>query len=346
MPNHFLAAGVYGCVYYPGYSCKGVSMKKKKWVSKLTYSNERTNAEIELGSILKKIPNYQDHFIVVEKSCNIPYKSLASMKEGCDLVKKNRAYTLLYSTYVSSVEFYDYLQKNTMFVRIPRYFFQLCESIQLLVEQQMVHHDLHFSNVLYVKETSKLLIIDFGLSINVSRFHDLTYLKDIFSRYMPEWNWYSLEIHLLCYLIQHGSLTSHVIQHTIDYYLEKHVVYLQFPLLRKQFKKDAEEFFLPMVQWTRQETIDYLLGFWNTWDFYEVALRFLYLYSENKIRYPAYLEHLLSMLYANPEKRPNVLQIRNAQKKVIDSFDLSHSNVSYSLNTKKVLPLSVGIPDK
>ncbi len=346
LPNHFLAAGVYGCVYYPGYTCKGVSMKKKKWVSKLTYPNERTNAEIELGAILKKIPNYQDHFIVVEKSCNIPYKSMTRMKEGCDLAKKNRAYSLLYSTYVSSVEFYDYLQQNTLFIRIPRYFFQLCESIQLLLDQRIVHHDLHFSNILYAKETSKLLIIDFGLSIDVSRFHESSYLKDIFSRYMPEWNWYSLEIHMLTYLIQHGSLTTQIVEHTLHMYLEKHVVYQQFPLIRSQFKKDADDFFLPMVHWTREETIEYLLGFWHTWDFYEVALRFLYLYSENKVHYPAYLDHLLSLLYANPEKRPNVLEIRNAQKKVIRSFDLTQSKQSYVLSHKNALPLSVGIPEK
>ena len=343
MPNHFLAAGVYGCVYYPGYSCKGVSLKKKKNVSKLTYPNEKTNAEIELGAILRTLPNYQDHFIVVENSCNIPYKSLSSMKEGCDLVKKNRAYVLLYSNYVPSVEFYDYLQKNVLFVRVPRYFFQLCESIQLLVEQQIVHHDLHFSNVLYAKETSKLLIIDFGLSMNVKRFQDKMYLKDVFSRFMPEWNWYALEIHILTYLIHHGSLTEHTVQHSIHHYLEKHIVYNRYPLVRAQFKQEAEDFFLPMVYWGREETIEYLLGFWNTWDFYEVALRFLYLYSENNVHYPAYLDHLLSLVYANPEKRPNVLQIRNAKKKVIDSFDLSQSNRSYVLSANSALSLSSGV---
>jgi hypothetical protein len=159
---------------------------------------------------------------------------------------------------------------------------------------------------------------------------------------MPEWNWYALEIHMLTYLIHHGPLTEQVVHHTINAYLEKHVVYNAFPLVRAQFKKEAEELFLSMIHWTREECIEQLLTFWNTWDHYEIALRFLYLYAENKIQYPAYLNHLLSMIYANPEKRPNVLQLRNAQEKVIQSFDLSVSRSSYESSDKSLLMLSVG----
>lgn len=344
MPNHFLAAGVYGCVYYPGYTCKGNPMKKKKWVSKLTYQNEKTRAEIEIGRILKKVPHYSDHFIVVENSCLIPYKSLTEMKEGCELIKKDHSYSLLYSQFVSSMEFYEYLQKNTRFIRVIRAFFQLCNSIEILLDQHIVHHDLHFSNILYSKENSDLLIIDFGLSMNSDLFDKKEYLKEIFSRYMPEWNWYALEIHFLTYLIHNGPLNEKVIYHTVNTYLEKHVVYNSFPAVRAQFKKEAEDYFLSMIYWTREECIEHLLTFWNTWDYYEVALRFLYLYAKNKVKvnYPAYLDHLLSMIHANPEKRPNVLQNRISQKKVIESFDLSISSFSYSSDKESLLILSTG----
>jgi serine/threonine protein kinase len=342
MPNHFLAAGVYGCVYYPGYNCKGKPMKKKKWVSKLTYQNEKTTAEIEIGHLLKKIPNYQEHFIVAENSCIIPYKSLSEMKEGCDLIKKGQSYTLLYSRYAKSMELHDYLQNKRHFVRIPRFFFQLCDSIQLMIEQHVVHHDLHFSNILYAKDTSNLLIIDFGLAIHADRFHQTDYLKEVFTRFMPEWNWYALEIHMLTYLIHHGPLNEQVIHHTIHAYLDKHMVFNTYPLVRSQYKKDATEYYLQMIYWTREECIEHLLAFWKTWDYYEIALRFLFMYAENKVNFPAYLEHLLTMIYANPEKRPNVLQLRNAREKVIQTFDLSESRSSYVSTEKSLLILSVG----
>jgi serine/threonine protein kinase len=330
MPNHFLAAGVYGCVYYPGYSCKGNPMKKKKWVSKLTYRNEKTTAEIEIGERLKKVPHYEDHFVLVERACPIPYKSLTSMKEGCDLIKKEKPYVLLYSRYVPSMELYQYLQKNTLVVRAIRCFFQVCDSIEILVSQKIVHHDLHFANQLYSTETSKLLVIDFGLAMNAERFDNHDYLKEVFSRYMPEWNWYALEIHMLCYLLHHGPLTEKVVYHAIDKYLEKHVVFKLFPLVRNQFRKDAEQVYLSMIEWTREECIEQLLQYWNTWDYYETALRFLYLYSENQMTYPAYLDHLLSMIHADPEKRPNVLEIRKTNKKVIQAFNMANVHSSYS----------------
>jgi len=342
MPNHFLAAGVYGCVYYPGYTCKGIPMKKKKWVSKLTYQNEKTSAEIEIGGLLKQIPDYHAHFIVAENSCVIPYKSLTQMKEGCDLIKKGESYALIYSRFATSMELYEYLQKNNRFIRIPRFFFQLCDSIELMLEKNIIHHDMHFSNILYSKDTSNLLVIDFGLAINATRFHDHTYLKEVFFRYMPEWNWYALEIHALTYLVHHGPLTEQVVQHMIHTYLEKHLVYNAYPLVRAKYKKEAEDFFLSMIHWTREECIEYLLTFWKTWDYYETALRFLYLYSENKINYPAYVEHLVTMVYANPEKRPNVLELRNAQKRVIQSFDLSESRTSYQPTDQSLVMLSFG----
>jgi serine/threonine protein kinase len=329
MPNHFLAAGVYGCVYYPGYTCKGSPMKKKSWVSKLTYSNERTQAEIEIGKILQKVPRYQEHFVVVDRACPIASTSLTQMKEGCDLIKKNKSYVLLYSLYIPSMELYDYLQSNTLVIRVIRCFFKICESIEVLVEQRIVHHDLHFSNMLR-SSASQILLIDFGLSMVVDHFGKSKYLEEVFSRYMPEWNWYTLEIHLLTYLIHHGPLTEHSVKNTIDDYLEKHSVFTLFPWIRTQFRKDAIDYFLSMVEWSREECIEHLLTFWDTWDYYETALRFLYLYAEQKMDYPTYLEHLVSMIHANPEKRPNVLELRNRQKKVIQSFDLDQSHSAYS----------------
>ena len=180
MPNHFLAAGVYGCVYYPGYTCKGVSMKKKKFVSKLTVLNEISQTEIDAGAILKKYPHYEDHFILVERQCPIPYTALTEMKEGCDMVKKKKPFVLLYSRYIPSKELYDFLKENTLFIRMFRCFYQVCEKISILIDSRIVHHDLHFGNILYGTETAKLYVIDFGLSILVDKLQSPEYLKYLY----------------------------------------------------------------------------------------------------------------------------------------------------------------------
>ena len=334
MPNHFLAAGVYGCVYYPGYSCQGKSMKKnKKWVSKLTDQTDKTDTEIEIGKRLKKVPGMEDHFILVHRDCSIPYKSLDQMKEGCDLVKKNRRYVLLYSHYVPSIEFYKYLQNNSLFVRVFRCYYQLYEKIALLVKNRIVHHDLHFANILYSTENAKLYIIDFGLSVMADQFHDKRYLSSVFSRYLPEWTWYTPEIHLLSYIMQYGHLSEKAVRQTMDAYLEKHEVFLLSPELRTTFKQDALDYFLPLVDWNTEDCIQHLLSFWNTWDYYELSLRFLHLYLENKAHYPAFYENLVNMTQANPEKRPAVLPIY----KTIQLFDVTNSLTKYSTVNLAVL---------
>jgi len=329
MPNHFLAAGVYGCIYYPGYTCKGIEMKRKKFVSKLTLLNEISQTEIDVGLILKKSPHYEDNFVLVERQCPIQYKSLSEMKEGCEMIEKKKKFVLLYSRYIPSKELYDYLKENTLFVRMFRCFYQLCEKVATLIQYRIVHHDLHFGNVLYGTDTASLYIIDFGLSILVDKLNSSTYLKHVFSRYMPDWIWYPLEVHFLCYLIQNGELTEHVVQNTIDTYLKEHRVFSLFKDYRKEYKRKALEYFLPLVERSREECIDEFLLFWNTWDYFDISLRFLNMYGQNNIHYPEYLDTLFRMVHPNPEKRPNVLQLRSQNQKAIQSFDLSSSKSTY-----------------
>lgn len=329
MPNHFLAAGVYGCVYYPGYTCKGVAMKKKKFVSKLTILNETSQTEIDVGQVLKQSPRYEDEFVLVERQCPIQQKSLSEMKEGCEMAEKKKQFVLLYSRYIPSKELYDYLKENTLFVRMFRCFYQICEKISILIQYRIVHHDLHLGNILYGTESSKLYIIDFGLSILVDKLNTSKYLKYTFSRYMPTWYWYPLDIHFLCYLIQHGELTEQVVMSTIDTYLKDHQVFSLFKDYRKLYKMKSLEYFLPFVKLTQEECVDYLLQFWNTWDHFDISLRFLNMYAKNNINYPEYLNTLFHMVQPNPEKRPTVLQLRNQNKKAIQSFDVTSSKSTY-----------------
>lgn len=329
MPNHFLASGVYGCVYYPGYTCKGVPMKRKKYVSKLTLLNDISQTEIDIGNILKKSSHYEDNFVLVERQCPIQYKSLTEMKEGCDMAEKKKSFVLLYSRFIPSKELFEYLKDNILFVRMFRCFYQLCEKVSILIQHRIVHHDLHFGNILYGTETANLYVIDFGLSIIVDKLNTSEYLKYIFSRYMPDWNWYPVDIHLICYLIQHGELSEYVIMNTIDTYLKDHRVFSLFKEYRKEYKRILMDYFLPWARRSREECLDHLLRFWNTWDYFDIGLRFLMMYSQNNIDYPKYLNTLFHMVHPNPEKRLNVLQLRVHNQKSIQSFDLSSSKSTY-----------------
>ncbi len=68
--SKLLAQGAYGCVYYPGYSCDGLS-QSKKYVSKLSIDNKDSKREYDIGKIIQTIPHYKKKFIVIERKCKI-----------------------------------------------------------------------------------------------------------------------------------------------------------------------------------------------------------------------------------------------------------------------------------
>ena len=68
-----IGSGTYGCVYFPGFNCKGKKqIKSNKLVSKITTDEIGVQSEYEIGQIIKKnIQNYDDFFLIVEKKCSI-----------------------------------------------------------------------------------------------------------------------------------------------------------------------------------------------------------------------------------------------------------------------------------
>ncbi len=310
MPSHFLAAGVYGCVYHPGYTCKGENMRRKQWVSKLTYLNDITRNEIEIGKQLKQV----EGFVTVEESCPIPYKSLTRMKEGCDLVKKGKKYVLLYSKYVASKEMSDVLSAHTSFSKLFRCFYQLVDLVSVLIDHRIVHHDLHMGNILYT-DTSKLMLIDFGLSIQVDR-TDPEYRREIFSSYMPQWFWYPVEFHVISFCFNHGPLTHDGLRQLLDKYLNNPLFESFVP--RHSYREKCMEVLEPLIG---TDPTEYLLTFWNTWDYYDIALRFLYLTQQKRV--PEFETILFSMIHPDPVQRPSSVELRSQIQYMIRAMDFS-----------------------
>jgi len=283
-------------------------MKRKQWVSKLTYDDAIANNEVEVGKRLKKAPGL---FITVTESCKIPVTSLTKMKE-CSMVKKNHTYRLLYSNYVPSKELADYL-KDASFSRIFRSYYQLCDLLSVLITYKVVHHDLHFGNILYTDQ-SKLVLIDFGLSMIVDDLADPAYLRQVFSSYMPRWVWYPIEIHILSYYVQYGAMRQEHLEHLLDQYTE--VLFEHFPSMKRGYRDKALDVFLPWL-----ETPLALCQYWHTWDYYNIALRFMYLNYKDGIK--EFDQILYDMVHPNPTKRPSSLEVRSRNQSMIRSFDLS-----------------------
>jgi serine/threonine protein kinase len=322
MPNNLLASGVYGCVFNPAYKCNGKPTNKKKLVSKLTKDDFTSRTEIDISRRIKNIPNYKNYFIVVESSCPIKRKNMkkSSMMPQCELMKKNTEvknnYVLLYANYIRSMELADYLEtKDSLSIYdIIKIFIDIRERIDMMVKSKIVHNDLHFGNILRSKETGNIYIIDFGLSICTENYYkdgelDYSYLNQVIFNYSPSWNWWTMEYHLLGYLIHNGDLSEKIIRDTVKEYLDNHRI---IPQISSEFGKEFErrliQYFLKYAKMGKEESIKELLSFSHTWDYYKIALHFLKVMQINHFNNDMLKMFLINLISPNPEKRPTMLE--------------------------------------
>ena len=94
--------------------------------------------------------------------------------------------------YIDSLYFYEYIDamgdnKKKIISCIFDTYSYLIESIEQLVEHDVVHHDLKLQNILMNLKTDTPIIIDFGLSIPMKRVEQDAFWATHFYKYAPEY---------------------------------------------------------------------------------------------------------------------------------------------------------------
>ena len=185
---------------------------------------------------------------------------------------------------------------------------RITDSIQLLIKYKIVHYDLKGNNILIEKRHQLPYIIDFGLSIDVSRLQEhpwsekqedhskTTIHSDIlyqtqsskifqynylwrqhFYVHAPDYFLWPIEVHLMTYLINESdTLTQDSLQKICYEYVSnnKAITYMS-----REFKKKMEEIsvatFSRFIDQPREQVLNELLKYWDKWDIYAVNIMFL-----------------------------------------------------------------------
>jgi hypothetical protein len=158
------------------------------------------------------------------------------------------------------------------------------------------------------------MLIDFGLSILVDRLEDPKYFNNTFASYMPQWFWYPVDIHVLSFCAKYGTLTYEGLHQLLDLCLNNPI--FDAYSLRHRYREQCLEVFLPLVGTDGKA----LISFWSTWDYYDIALRFLYLTQKKQI--PEFSPILFSMIHPDPSKRPSSVELRSKNQQMIHSMDM------------------------
>jgi len=260
--HSMIGEGGYGCVYL-GNHCNG-----SEGASKVVLRRAALR-EIENGIRIRKIPNYAQYFVPVESSCVVH----STKYKTCKALKNTEDYMVLTFPYIRVVP--------TVFDRSV--FRQSLPHLSMLVKAKMVHFDLKADNVLM---TPKPLFIDFGISIDMRKVHQN--LRSNFYVYSPSQYEWPIEVHLLCYGMDH-KLTPLAIEKVCR------EVYKYNPFLENV--NDCIQHYSFLHTCTGKEAVRRLLHGWNTWDLY--ALTLILFHTEE-------VETLRPNLHYDPSKRLSI----------------------------------------
>ena len=241
-----LSYGSYGCVYYPGTDCNGTT--DKTHVSKIV-NTKYSGREVTIGNKIKQIPNYKEFFVPVETSCPIQSNKV----KRCRALAYETTFTLLTMPYLKPVQVpFDSTTFNT-----------LTYAIELLIEYEVVHFDIKLDNIIC---TPKPYLIDFGISLDMSQVD----LASYFFVYDPNQFSWPIEVHLLCYMIDHNWSEASLKK------VCEEVCRSPIETLLKETEKDYEakciQHYSYVWKLPRKEVIAKLMEGWRTWDMYALTL--------------------------------------------------------------------------
>ena len=346
--KRFIASGAYGCIYHPPYDCNGKDLKDTSVVTKLVKNDYTSQTEYDVSNLLKNT----DGFLLIEKKCGITSKNIKkSMAKQCELIERkdpeiNSKYLLLYSKYIHGEELVDYMKDKFTINKMMRSFCFLCKQIESLIDNKIIHHDLHFGNIMYNYSENKFIVIDFGLAIIADKFYinnqlNMKYLKDAIFNYTPTWQYFALEEHLLGYLIHKGPITESVIKSTLNDYLNDHIIRTISPEYCAQYKEESLRYFKKYINKPKDIVIKKFLSWWTTWDYYKISLHMIKIYNKLKIDFTELYMILLLMIHPIPKYRPNVVEMNKNIQILLNNYS---RKINYKNNFDKELSVELSRP--
>jgi len=289
--------------------------------------------EINIYEIIKNISNNQKHFYIFDSYQPVNYSEIDQdqdeqeyeqeyedeyqdaninvNKQETDLILLNYKDKTLFSLfeYIHMQSLKD-LQKIKIILDSFSY---LLESIDLLIENNLVHNNINQDTVYFVNNLSTIttpILLKFDHSIIISKnskinlFH-YPYLLD----YNPKDIYLPLEFQLLSYL-KFNNLTS--ISHN---HIENIINIFNYNQYNNEtFKEESYIYLNTFVNKSIETIMNEVSVFYYTWDTYKLSIYFLEIILQLDLKCNIILENFTELLIKNinpnPLKRPKLQEIK------------------------------------
>lgn len=318
--TNLISQGSYGCIFRPGFTCKGKPISNKKYITKIQKRADTSKKETKIGKLIKNIENYEDYFAPILKSCEI---SLARMEQDkvkrCDFIDEDddMKYESNKLRYVGKNTLSKYILNvvNDNPKRLIRVLLDthtnLLVGFQKLYSAGIVHMDVKENNVMVEDTTGNPIIIDFGLSAQVNTLSENKY-RDAFFVYGPDYAPWCIDICMMTYManeLEHeiippgmlgfvgfeeketknwmeGMVTKEKITKVINDFTKKNSAMTDLfnEKQRNEYSKKLHGYYDSFVGKTWNELADALVSNVSTWDCYAVSVMYLYLLHDLDLR--------------------------------------------------------------
>jgi len=208
-----ISQGSYGCIFRPGYMCDGKGMTTNKYITKIQKNTKVSNRETAIGKKIQKIPNYQEYYAPVLKSCNVSLSTISEKEvDKCKIITNKSADTTTSALKYESNKL-RYVGKNSILKHLLNVYNKrpsgivrtvveshraLLNGFEKLSDAGIVHFDVKENNIICDDNTGIPIIIDFGVSIDVTNISKNDY-RDAFYVYGVDYGPWCLEIAMISY---------------------------------------------------------------------------------------------------------------------------------------------------
>jgi hypothetical protein len=308
-----------GCVYFflDSNKKRNIQPTKKQQYHKMVKNDFFIRNEIK--NVLK-IKHIKHRFYVFENSYELDTNNLKPVNNL--LLKFDNIELIYLKKYLQSLS-----SPKIYILTIIQFYKYLLNSIQLLVNNNIVHNHIQFDSIAINKELPLLTDFSFSFSTDIS----FENIKPFFIEYDPSYLEWPIEIHILTFLITNklNSLSFSNIDHIITDVLENHSILKTFGLpVVSVYKEEAIDYFKKYINQTADYILKDIFLYSSTWDNYALSILFLRILIgihrtidiQNKfIIY--FMKLLVTNIHLNPLKRLSIVTTTNKFESILESVE-------------------------
>lgn len=303
--------------------------------------------------------------IISGKSSSTETATTATNANIIESKDDSNKFILLKMKYVENVKFTKYLLSstnkkhilNTLFDTYSYFLF----SLEQLMKNGIVHYDFKWDNAVIDLKTGLPVILDFGISIPINLLLDqeqqqkqnhqqkddadaYRIYRDYFYVYFPEYSLWSIEIHLINYVLnKHSRITPESLKQTIDTYVDSNGAFtILSPEFIERYKKLCYSTLERFIDQSRKYVISECLKYWNTWDNYALSISYLQVikfistsgFTSNQFLI-SFSEILMDNIHPDPARRSDYATTRYKYKSIfyqdvnIENYELLIDNFDF-----------------